>query len=59
MPSLDRREGEGWERVREKVRDRVRERERERERERAKALFESSQVMKLNRMITTEWKRMK
>ena len=36
-----------------------RERERERQRERAKALFESSQVMKLNRMITTEWKRMK
>ena len=35
------------------------EREREREIERAKALFESSQVMKLNRMITTEWKRMK
>ena len=28
MPSLDRREGEGWERVR----DRIRERERERER---------------------------
>ena len=29
MPSLDRREGEGWERVREKVRERERERERE------------------------------